>query len=345
MSTQTARSPVHARSALDSSALAAYCKVGGDPLRLEILRLLSRDSYGVLELSRILDVPQSGMSHHLKILAKAGLVATRREGNSIFYRRAPLAESPELEPLQRALLASVDQLALSDEINARIATVQAERTRYSQRFFTENAERFRQQQELIAAFDVYGPQAAEMLAQCFPQGGALALEVGPGEGAFLAELAPRFTRVIALDNAPAMLEQARRFARTNALTNIEFIEGDTGAAAIKNLHADCAVLNMVLHHVPSPAHIFEDLAHALRRDGSLIVTELCRHDQQWAEQACGDVWLGFEPEDLTQWARAAGFSEGRSVYLAQRNGFRVQIRQFINTNDFHISNIHAKALL
>ncbi|MDB6063417.1 MAG: ArsR family transcriptional regulator [Verrucomicrobiaceae bacterium] len=331
MSTQTARPLTPAVAALDSSALAAYCKAGGDPLRLEILRLLSRDSYGVLELSRILDMPQSGMSHHLKILAKAGLVATRREGNSIFYRRAPLADSPELEILQRALFASVDQLALDDEIDARIAAVQAERTRYSQQFFAENAGRFRQQQELIAAFDVYGPQAAEMLGQCFPSGGELALEVGPGEGAFLAELAPRFRRVLALDNAPAMLKQAQSFARKQALTNIEFIEGDTGAPALRERAVDCAILNMVLHHVPSPAHLFEDLARVLRPAGSLLVTELCRHDQQWAEQACGDVWLGFEPDDLTQWAQAAGFSAGRSVYLAQRNGFRVQIRQFVRT--------------
>lgn len=339
MPIQTAR-PLSPAPAPDSSALAACCKAGGDPLRLEILRLLSRDSYGVLELSRILDVPQSGMSHHLKILARAGLVASRREGNSIFYRRAPLAASPALEPLQRALFVCADRLALAPAVAARIAEVQAERTRYSQQFFAENAGRFRQQQELIAAFDVYGPQAAEMLAQCFPEGGALALEVGPGEGAFLAELAPRFTRVLALDNAPAMLEQARRFASAHKLANIDFIDGDTSAAALAELNADCAVLNMVLHHVPSPAHLFEDLARALRVDGSLIVTELCRHDQQWAEQACGDVWLGFEPEDLTQWAEAAGFGEGRSVYLAQRNGFRVQIRQFIK--HAFVSNISAQ---
>ncbi len=64
--------------------LAATLKAAGDPLRLEILRLLARDSFGVMELSRIFDTKQSGMSHHLKVLANAGLVATRREGNSIF---------------------------------------------------------------------------------------------------------------------------------------------------------------------------------------------------------------------------------------------------------------------
>ncbi|MAB98807.1 MAG: ArsR family transcriptional regulator, partial [Pseudomonadaceae bacterium] len=68
--------------------LAALCKAGGDPLRLNVLRALSNDSFGVLELAQIFDIGQSGMSHHLKVLAQAGLVATRREGNAIFYRRA-----------------------------------------------------------------------------------------------------------------------------------------------------------------------------------------------------------------------------------------------------------------
>jgi ArsR family transcriptional regulator len=326
-----------------SAGLAAFCKASGDALRLDILRTLSLDSFGVLELSQIFAMPQSGMSHHLKILAKAGLVTTRREGNSIFYRRVPEAAAPELAPVHHALLNSVDQLSLSPEVNTRIVEIQAERSRRSQQFFAENAGRFRQQQELIAAFEVYGAQAAEMLAQCFPHGGVLALEVGPGEGAFLSELASRFQRVIALDNSQAMLEQARGFAASHQLANVECVHGDTSLPTLRELQADCAVLNMVLHHVPSPAQIFGDLALALKPGGSLLITELCRHDQLWAESACGDLWLGFEPADLTQWAQAAGFEAGRAVYIAQRNGFGVQIRQFIrSSNTSTFSNIPAK---
>jgi ArsR family transcriptional regulator len=71
-----------------SDTLAALCKASGDPLRLNVLRALANDSFGVLELAQIFDIGQSGMSHHLKVLAQADLVATRREGNAIFYRRA-----------------------------------------------------------------------------------------------------------------------------------------------------------------------------------------------------------------------------------------------------------------
>jgi len=32
---------------------------------------------------------------------------------------------------------------------------------------------------------------------------------------------------------------------------------------------------------------------------------------------------------LTRWALSAGLVEGNSLYLAQRNGFRIQLRQFV----------------
>ena len=68
----------------DCDELSALCKAGGDPLRLNVLRALANDSFGVLELTHIFATGQSGMSHHLKVLSQAQLVATRREGNAIF---------------------------------------------------------------------------------------------------------------------------------------------------------------------------------------------------------------------------------------------------------------------
>src|SRR5690554_7525072 len=46
-----------------TDALAAFCKAAGEPLRLNILRALSNDSFGVLELAHIFATGQSGISH------------------------------------------------------------------------------------------------------------------------------------------------------------------------------------------------------------------------------------------------------------------------------------------
>lgn len=308
--------------------LAALLKAAADPLRLEILQVLAHNSYGVLELARIFAVGQSGMSHHLKLLSAAGLTTSRREGNSIYYRRAMVAADSPLAGLQQSLYQSVDSLPQSAAVSEHLRTIAAERARASREFFAHNLHKFRAQQDLIASYPVYGDQMAQLLANTPLKSTHLALEVGPGEGEFLPVLAGRFTHVVALDNAEGMLERSRAHASRLKLGNIEFIHGDTGDLARHKVLADCIVINMVLHHTPTPADIFKDLSGALTPGGALLVTDLCRHEQDWARENCGDIWQGFEPQDFSQWAGKAGLEEGQSLYIALRNGFQVQLRQF-----------------
>jgi ArsR family transcriptional regulator len=85
---------------------------------------------------------------------------------------------------------------------------------------------------------------------------------------------------------------------------------------------------MVLHHNATPADLISDCAKLLTPNGTMMVTELCEHGQEWVKASCGDIWLGFSPESLTRWASSAGLVDSNSIYIAQRNGFRIQIRQF-----------------
>ena len=167
----------------DCDELAALCKAGGDPLRLNVLRALANDSFGVLELAQIFAIGQSGMSHHLKVLSQAGLVATRREGNAIFYRRA-IAQGDRLGgTLHGALLEEVDALHLPPDVQARIAEVHAQREAVSREFFARSAEKFQAQQDLIAGLPQYRDSVLALLDALNLPAGACALEVGPGDGA------------------------------------------------------------------------------------------------------------------------------------------------------------------
>jgi len=308
--------------------LAALLKAAGDPLRLEILRVLARDSFGVMELSRIFQIKQSGMSHHLKVLANAGLVATRREGNSIFYRRALPHSSEHHGRLLLSLFTTIEHNPLSEIVVRGLAEIQEERAEASRLFFNENTGKFREQQDLIASYPAYADTVSELLRNTPLQQTHSALEIGPGEGEFLIQLAPKFDQVIALDNSLSMLDKAQQLIQQQHLNNIQFIHGDTKTALSQRIRVDCVVINMVLHHVPSPANIFADVSALLKPSGALLVTDLCHHDQQWAKEACGDVWLGFEPHDFSSWAQHAGLHEAQSQYIALRNGFQIQVRQF-----------------
>ncbi|MGK2914823.1 MAG: ArsR/SmtB family transcription factor [Porticoccaceae bacterium] len=306
---------------------AALCKAAGDPLRMGILRALRHDAFGVLELCHIFAIRQPAMSHHLKILAKAALVVTRREGTSIFYRRV-FGDGGPLGALRQQLLSQVDTCSLPRDVIARIEEAQQNRAERSRLFFHQHAAEFRKQQDLIASHAQYGASVLNLLDAVRTADSQIAVEIGPGEGELLLGLSARFQRVIALDNAPEMLARSQRLAQQHRLGNIDFVLGDIGVGVNHGLAADVVTLNMVLHHTPSPAAVIAELGQLLSPAGSLIVTELCRHDQDWARTACGDLWLGFEAEELSAWAQAAGLEDGESLYLAQRNGFRIQIRHF-----------------
>jgi len=319
---------------VDAQSLPNLLKAAGDGFRLEILRVLAQDSFGVLELCRIFEAKQSGMSHHLKVLTSAGLLSTRREGNSIFYRRAYLVPDSPLASLQQALFASIDQLPITEAVQTQLRELEQERNLASQHFFAENAHKFREQQDLIASYPIYAEHMTQLLNNTPLRNWNLALEVGPGEGEFLPILAQKFSQVIALDSSAEMLQKSRDYSQKQNLRSMEFIHGDTHVLAEKKVLADCIVVNMVLHHTPSPADIFQDLSKALAPGGALLICDLCRHEQAWAREACGDLWQGFEPQDFSRWAAAANLNEGQSVYFALRNGFQIQLRQFFKPANY-----------
>ncbi len=293
----------------------------GDSLRLSVLQVLGQSSFGVLELCEICDMRQPAMSHHLKVLAEAGLVERRREGNAIWYSRSLASDA-----LHQALLDRIDEVSPDGELAGRLAQVQARRAEHSRVWFERYAGEAGQE-ELIAAYEDYADLALELALRSVPEG-ELAIEIGPGDGAFMQALSGRFRRLIGYENAPAQLARAERQLADAKVQNATLILGEWPAAAPDEAEADLVVLNMVLHHMPAPADSLRAAARRLKPGGTLLVTELCRHEEHRAHDTCGDLWLGFEEQELLAWAKRAGLEQNEVQYLAQRNGFQVQVRTF-----------------
>lgn len=311
-------------------SLTALHKALADQLRLQILRLLKNESFGVLELCRILDIRQSALSHHLKILATSGLVSTRREGNSIFYRRAFLSEEELYSDIKKTVFEHIDALALSAVHVRKIKQIQLERAQLSLNFFNKNANKFREKQGLIVEHDDYANSLHDLIGGLALSDDAAVMEVGPGEGQLLTELSQRFMNLTALDNSRDMLERSRAAIDSSGGGDVRFILGDTAVALTQGVRSDLIVFDMVLHHISSPAKTFKDMAALLRPNGYLLIVELCSHDQDWVRESCGDLWLGFEEGDLDHWAERAGLEIQQSSYLGLRNGFQIQMRTFKN---------------
>lgn len=71
-----------------------------DLTRLRILCLLRDGEVNVHEIVEAMDISQSGVSHQLRLLRDARLVASRKQGRHVFYR---LADEHVEELLENAL--------------------------------------------------------------------------------------------------------------------------------------------------------------------------------------------------------------------------------------------------
>jgi ArsR family transcriptional regulator len=295
-------------------------KAIGDRLRAQILRALSAESYSVSELCHIFAMPQPALSHHLKVLHQANLLAKRREGNSIYYRRSAAPK----DHLRGTLFDAVDRTELGASVDQRVAQVHSDRHRRSAAFFAENAHRFADQQALISTADTYANAIAEVVSH-FPDRHGTLLEVGPGGGEVHEQLAGQFRSLIGIDSSQSMLQQADE--RTRHLSNIRLRQRDYFTLpAVRKYHT--VVAAMVLHHMPSPQRFFRQAHSLVKAGGLLVIAELCRHDNDWVIEACGDTWLGFEAAELESWAGSAGFNLVESQFLGQKNGFQIQIHGY-----------------
>jgi len=71
---------------LDDEQLLTFFKALADANRLKIIGLLSQQPYSVEELAALLNLRPPTISHHLKLLAEAGLVSARAESYYNLYQ-------------------------------------------------------------------------------------------------------------------------------------------------------------------------------------------------------------------------------------------------------------------
>jgi DNA-binding transcriptional ArsR family regulator len=66
--------------------IARRFRVIGEPMRIRLLDRLRDREASVQELTEALGASQQNVSKHLQLLADAGIVGRRREGNRVYYR-------------------------------------------------------------------------------------------------------------------------------------------------------------------------------------------------------------------------------------------------------------------
>ncbi len=273
-----------------------------DPTRCRVLLLVEAQELTVGELCAVLQLPQSTVSRHLKTLADAGLVTSRRDGTSRYYSLVP---GEAMDPTTQLWQLTRDQLVARPAVEQdarRLRQVLARRSESSQQFFASAAGQWdRLREELFgAAF------AARALLALLPSDWVVG-DLGCGTGANLPLIAPHVARVIGVDVSDDMLAAAR--GRAAGMTNVDLRRGALEALPIDAGTLDAALLMLVLHHVASPALVLAEAARVLKPGGRLLIVDMAPHEHEAYRQQMGHVWLGFSDDQTRKLLAQAGFTD------------------------------------
>lgn len=283
-----------------------------DATRARLLRALERHELTVAELCTVLQLPQSTVSRHLKVLGDEGWVESRREGTSRLYRMAPApgpAPGPgrangsgrKLWALVRDDIRDMPKVAQDDR---RLGSVLAERRSRSQEFFSSAAGKWdKLRAELFGdRFDLMG--LLGLLDETWTVG-----DLGCGTAQLSQVLAPFVKRVIAVDESLVMLRHAEQ--RLKGVENVDLRRGELAALPIDDGELDAVIMCMVLHHLPEPSQALQEAARILKPAGKMLIIDILKHDLEEYRQQMGHIWLGFDPQKLEEWLAEAGLRSAR----------------------------------
>jgi ubiquinone/menaquinone biosynthesis C-methylase UbiE/DNA-binding transcriptional ArsR family regulator len=263
--------------------------------RLRLLRLLEREELSVREMASIMQLPQSTVSRHLKVLLEGNWIGRRSDGTAGRYHLSiddMSQESRDLWRVARDQLGETPQVL--QDIN-RLKRVLAERATDSADYFGRvGAEWDAVRTEMFGR--AFGDEA--LVAMLDPA--SVVADLGCGTGNLIGRFAPFVSTVHAVDSSASMLDAARD--SLGRYTNVKFHQADLLDLPLPEQSVDIAVLSLVLHHIESPLRAIESASRLLRPGcGRLLVVDMFAHDRVEYRQAMGHRHLGFQPDTIQQW--------------------------------------------
>ena len=170
-----------------------------------MLLLLEHHELTVSELCSVMQLPQSTVSRHLKTLADAAWVSSRRDGTSRYYTLALDARTAPTRRLWAVLRDQVGSSVGADQDARRLKGVLARRQSTSEEFFASSAgqwDRLRQ--------DLFGPRSLLHALPALFDARWVIGDLGCGTGQTSEAVAPFVASVVAVDRSGEMLQAARR---------------------------------------------------------------------------------------------------------------------------------------
>jgi ubiquinone/menaquinone biosynthesis C-methylase UbiE len=263
-----------------------------DATRVRLLRLLDQEELAVSELCTVLQLPQSTVSRHLKVLVDDHWIANRRDGTNHLYRIDHRSWTSARQSLWQWVRSQADS-PTTELDQQRLASVLSERSR-SEIFFSTAADQWDK-----LRVELFGRSIdATTLAASLPMN-AVVGELGCGSAPLCKLVAPFVKTAIGIDNSPAMLTAAN--AALSSHKNIQLYSASLAEMPLEDEALDVAWLVVVLAYLPDPIAVLRESARVLKQNCPLVIIDLLPHDRSSYRIEMGHLRLGVARNELTQW--------------------------------------------
>jgi len=274
-----------------------------DSTRSRILLLLEGTELTVGELCIVMQLPQSTVSRHLKILSDEGWVAARDVGASRLYTLVPSRLDPFAKRLWQVVREQVAASAAAQQDTRRRVSVMSVRRMKTQMqsFFNGAAAMWDQMRADLIGARTDLVALLDLLDSSWVVG-----DLGCGTGHLSEVLAPVVRRVMPVDEAGAMLSAAKK--RLAPFENVDVRSGEIESLPIEDGALDVALLFMVTHFVLEPAKVLAEVRRVLAPGGRVVILDLTSHEREEYSLQMGHVWQGFTEEQVRTWMTEAGLT-------------------------------------
>lgn len=275
----------------------------GDPTRLRIIHQLRAMELAVGEIAQVVGQSQPRVSRHVRILAEAGLVERRKEGNWVFLRLGKGDDVAPFVALFDLLTPSDSEILWQAADLARLAAVRADRARAAEGYFADHAEEWDAIRSLhVAEADVEAAMTALLGRE--PIGHLL--DIGTGTGRMIELFGGAAQAVTAIDRSPDMLRLARAKLPEDAGDKYALLLGDFGALPLEPGSVDTVLLHQVLHYAQVPEQVIGEAARVTAIDGRVLIADFAPHEREELRVRDQHARLGFSDEQIEGWFAAAG---------------------------------------
>jgi ubiquinone/menaquinone biosynthesis C-methylase UbiE len=136
--------------------------------------------------------------------------------------------------------------------------------------FTPQAATF-EDARLNVAFTSSVPWLLDHMA---PRVDDIVLDVAGGTGIVSRALADRVARAVVVDSTPAMLDEGRRHAASERLTNLEFVRGAVANLPFADAAFTLVFARFLLHHLTDPLPALAEMERVCCLNGRVVVMDL-----------------------------------------------------------------------